>query len=165
MDIDNKKSSGDSVQKPPTNPIFLTTAEVAKEIGVDRTTVIYWRKQGWFTADHIDNHGVYYYTAERVERLKAVYRRDWETALSGNVASGAEIQERESASNELTTNSKSKKSVPAMFAYVEKQSKWKRQAEPPKSLQINPYFAHQLRADIDALKNYALRKTGFKNID
>ena len=44
-------------------------------------------------------------------------------------------------------------------------SSWRRAVLPSNSLQINPYFAHHLKADIDSLKNYAQRKTGFKNID
>ena len=88
MDNDNKKSSGDSVQKPPTNPIFLTTAEVATRLGVTKQAVEKWRKQGRFTEDHIDIHGVYWYTAERVEQLKAVYHPNWtrggyQSALDG----------------------------------------------------------------------------------
>ena len=53
-----------------------------------------------------------------------------------------------------------------MFAFVEKQHvDWRSKAHPPKTLYIADYFAHQLKADIDHLKNYANRLTGFKNID
>ena len=56
----------------------------------------------------------------------------------------ADVQEGNSVVNEFTPNL---------------------QGKTPKTLQINPYFAHQLKADIDALKNYAQRTTGFHNID
>lgn len=36
---------------------------------------------------------------------------------------------------------------------------------PSKTLKLADYFAHDLKADINALKNYANRQTGFKNID
>ena len=94
-------------------PGYLKTAQVAKILEVDRTAVIYWRKRGWFNADLVTHDGVYLYSSERVEQLKAVYRRDWQTAWSGNTATDSE-----------------KKSVPEMFAYVEKRnSDWRSRAE------------------------------------
>ena len=58
------------------------------------------------------------------------------------------------------------KSFADLLAIVENNiSGWRRASLPSKSLQINPYFAHHLKADIDSLKNYAQRKTGFNNID
>lgn len=36
---------------------------------------------------------------------------------------------------------------------------------PSKTLKLADYFANDLKADINALKNYANRQTGFKNID
>ena len=164
IDNDTKKSAGvqecesteneSTPNSPPKSdkinmPGYLKTAQVAKMLEVDRTTVIYWRKRGWFNADLVTHDGVYLYSSERVEQLKAVYRRDWQTAWSGNTATDSE-----------------KKSVPEMFAYVEKRnSDWRSRAEPPKTFQMADYFAHQLKADINALKNYANRQTGFKNID
>ena len=50
--------------------------------------VEYWRKRGWFNADLIDHNGVYLYSVERVEQLKAVYRRDWQTAWRSGAALG-----------------------------------------------------------------------------
>lgn len=38
-------------------------------------------------------------------------------------------------------------------------------SQPSKSLQISPYFAHNLKNDIANLKDYANRKTDFSNID
>lgn len=128
---------------------YFTTEEVAKIIGVTRKGVEKWRKLGWFNADLVTHDGVYLYSPERVEQLKAVYRRDWQTAWRKNA----------------TTADSEEKPVPEMFAYVEKQSNWRRLAEPPKTLLMADYFAHQLKADIASLKNYAIRKTGFDNID
>ena len=170
MDNDNKKSAdvqrGKSVVNafpPDSHPSFppdshpendhdknsyLSTPQVAKIINVDRTTVNYWRKNGWFPADLVDHNGVYLYRPERVEQLKAVYRRDWQTAWRGDEAKGAE------------------KSLPEIFTEAEKRvTDWKRRTQPPKVSHIADYFANHLKADIDSLKNYANRLTGFKNID
>ena len=58
------------------------------------------------------------------------------------------------------------KSFNEIIAYAEnKISNWSRSTLPSKSLQLADYFANQLKADIDSLKNYAARLTGFKNID
>lgn len=58
------------------------------------------------------------------------------------------------------------KSFNDILAIVENNiSGWRRASLPSKSLQINPYFALHFKADIDSLKNYAQRKTGFNNID
>ncbi|MBO4780056.1 MAG: MerR family transcriptional regulator [Selenomonadaceae bacterium] len=178
MDIDNKKSAGGKVQNehqttaksvedvstpfpphflPPTSSKsgvnalagYFTTEQVAKSIDVTRKTVEYWRKRGWFRADLVDHNGVYWYTAEHVEQLKAVYRRDWQKAWTGAAAPDSE-----------------KKSVPELFAEVEKRkTDWKSRAEPTKLIAMTDYFAHQLKIDIELLKNYAERKTGFENID
>ena len=40
-----------------------------------------------------------------------------------------------------------------------------RTSQPSKSLNISDYFANHLKSEIDNLKNYANRKTGFDNID
>ena len=37
--------------------------------------------------------------------------------------------------------------------------------KPTNTLRLTDYFAHQLKIDIESLKNYAERKTGFENID
>ena len=166
MDNDNKKSadvqrdeSGVTVT-PSVTPTSVTptdeqnktgyvkTEQVAKSIGVTKQAVIKWRKRGWFNADHIDNNGVYWYLEERVEQLKAVYRRDWQTAWTGGKAKDEE------------------KASPEIFTEAEKRvTDWKRRAQPPKVLHLTDYFANQLKVDIDSLKNYAGRLTGFKNID
>ena len=187
MDNDNKKSinvqEGKSVvnDSEPSYPSFtpnkannmmgryLKTTQVAKIIGVTKQTVIYWRKQGWFTADLVDHNGVYYYIPERVEQLKAVYRRDWQTAWRGEPAPDSE--EIQGGNSEVTASEPNYPSVtpnetPAVFAYVEKtQPNWRQLTEPTKTLLMADYFAHQLKADIAALQNYATRKTGFDNID
>ena len=102
MDNDNKKSDGGKVQndhqttaksivvEPMQNDHqiigksfgndlagYVKTDQVAKIIGVTKQTVEYWRKRGWFRADLVDHNGVYYYTAEHVEQLKAVYHPNW----------------------------------------------------------------------------------------
>ena len=41
----------------------------------------------------------------------------------------------------------------------------KNTVEPSKSLKLAPYFADNLKADIELMKTYANRKTGFRNID
>lgn len=41
----------------------------------------------------------------------------------------------------------------------------KNSVEPSKSLKLAPYFADCLKSDIELLKTYANRKTGFRNID
>ena len=58
------------------------------------------------------------------------------------------------------------KSFHEIIAYAESQfSSWNRSTLPSNSLQLADYFAHHLKTDIDNLKNYANRLTGFKNID
>ena len=58
------------------------------------------------------------------------------------------------------------KSFHEILAYAESQlSSWSRSDTPSKSLQLADYFANDLKTDIDSLKNYANRLTGFKNID
>ena len=127
---------------------YVKTEQVAKIIGVTKQTVEYWRKRGWFRADLVDHNGVYWYTVEHVEQLKAVYHPNWTRGGYQSTLDGE------------------KKSVPELFAEVEKQySNWRKRAEPPKTFQMADYFAHQLKADIAVLQNYANRKTGFANID
>ena len=59
-----------------------------------------------------------------------------------------------------------KKSFAEILSYAESHlSSWNRASLPSHSSHIVDYFAHQLKADIDSLKNYASRLTGFKNID
>ena len=152
IDNDTKKSDEGKVQtlptNAPTNRIFLSTAEVAKKLGVTKQAVEKWRKQGRFIEDHIDIHGVYWYTEERVEQLKAVYRRDWQKAWAGGTAKSEE------------------KASPEIFTEAEKHvTDWRSKAQPPKTLYLADYFANQLKADIEVMKNYADRLTGFKNID
>ena len=65
---------------------FLTTAQVAKIIGVGRKTVEYWRQKRIFVEDLIDHKGVYLYGVERVMQLKSVYHKGWDKTYS-NVAS------------------------------------------------------------------------------
>ena len=128
---------------------YFTTEQVAKSIGVTRKAVEYWRKRGWFRADLVDHNGVYYYTAEHVEQLKAVYRRDWQKAWSGNVTIDSE-----------------KKSVPEIFAQVEKaKSNWRSRAEPTKRVAMADYFANQFDTDIEQMKAYSERTSGFDNLD
>ena len=58
------------------------------------------------------------------------------------------------------------KSFTEIIAYAESQlSSWSRYSLPSKSSHLADYFAHNLKTDIDSLKNYANRLTGFKNID
>ena len=53
------------------------TTQVARILGVARTTVNYWRKQGLFVEDGISHTGAFLYKKERVEQLKSVYHKDW----------------------------------------------------------------------------------------
>ena len=58
------------------------------------------------------------------------------------------------------------KSFADILAYAENQlSSWNCSATSSKSLQLADYFANNLKTDIEQLKNYANRLTGFKNID
>ena len=58
------------------------------------------------------------------------------------------------------------KSFAEILAYAENQlSSWSRSSLPSKSSHIADYFAHHLKADINSLKNYANRLTGFNNLD
>lgn len=174
MDNDNKKSAGSKVQNEHQTTAksvedgsvpndhqttgksfgtdlagYVKTDQVAKIISVTKQTVEYWRKRGWFRADLVDHNGVYYYTAEHVEQLKAVYRRDWQKAWSGNVTIDSE-----------------KKSVPEIFAQVEKaKSNWRSRAEPTKRVAMADYFANQFDTDIEQMKAYSERTSGFDNLD
>ena len=127
---------------------YVKTDQVAKIIGVTKQTVEYWRKRGWFRADLVDHNGVYWYTAEHVEQLKAVYHPNWtrggyQSALDGE-----------------------KKSVPALFAQVEqKKSDWRSRAEPTKRVAMADYFANQFDSDIEQMKAYSERTSGFDNLD
>ena len=58
------------------------------------------------------------------------------------------------------------KSFAEILAYALSQfSSWNRTVLPSKSSHLPDYFANHLKADINSLKNYANRLTGFKNID
>ena len=58
------------------------------------------------------------------------------------------------------------KSFAEIISFAENHlSGWSRSSVPPKTLQLADYFANHLKTDIDQLKNYAQRLTGFKNID
>ena len=59
---------------------FYTAQKVAKIVGVDKTTVEYWRNQNLFKEDLVTHDGKYLYEIERVNQLKSVYRRDWQSA-------------------------------------------------------------------------------------
>ena len=77
-----------------------------------------------------------------------MYRRDWQKAWAGDKTKSEE------------------KASPEIFTETEKRvSDWRSCAQPPKTLYLAEYFASQFRADIEVMKNYAGRFTGFKNID
>ena len=58
------------------------------------------------------------------------------------------------------------KSFDDLLAYSDKAlSDLRDSHSPSKTLKLADYFANDLKADINALKNYANRQTGFKNID
>ena len=64
------------------------------------------------------------------------------------------------------TSDSEKKSIPEMFAQVEKEkSDWRSRAEPTKRIAMADYFANQFQSDIEIMKNYAQRMTGFDNLD
>ena len=56
---------------------YYGAADVAKIIGVDRTTVLFWHKKELFKADVRTHDGVYLYEIERVMQLKSVYHPKW----------------------------------------------------------------------------------------
>mgnify|MGYP002855652661 CR=1 FL=1 len=73
------------------------------------------------------------------------------------------IELSDTIANEATLG---EKSFADLLAFAQNHlSSWSRSALPSKTLQLADYFANQLKTDINALKNYAQRKTGFKNID
>ena len=58
------------------------------------------------------------------------------------------------------------KSFAEIISYAESHlSCWNRSTLPSKSSHLADYFANHLKADIDSLKNYANRLTGFNNLD
>ena len=128
---------------------YFTTEQVAKSIGVTRKAVEYWRKRGWFRADLVDHNGVYYYTAEHVEQLKAVYRRDWQKAWSGNVT----IDSEKNPCPKSLLKSKRRSRIGEVA-----QSRLKRVA-------MADYFANQFDTDIEQMKAYSERTSGFDNLD
>ena len=149
MDNDNKKTAGGKEQndRKIVSKSFATdltgyvkTNQVAKIIGVTKQTVEYWRKRGWFRADLVDHNGVYWYTAEHVEQLKAVYHPNWTRGGYQSTLDGE------------------KKSVPELFAQVER-------AEPTKRIAMADYFANQFDSDIEQMKAYTERTSGFDNLD
>ena len=64
---------GATYQKPKREG-FMTSREVAAWLQVTEWTVRDWRKRGIFNEDIKDHKGVYWYSIERVEQLKSVYR-------------------------------------------------------------------------------------------
>ena len=54
---------------------YLSTEEVARYIGVDKSTVRLWRNKNYFNEDFVDHNGKYLYSTERVEQLKQVYKK------------------------------------------------------------------------------------------
>ena len=62
--------------------------------------------------------------------------------------------------------SRQEKSFNEILAFAESHlSNWSRSSLPSKSSHLADYFAHHLKADINSLKNYANRLTGFNNLD
>ena len=57
---------------------YYGAEDVAKIIGVGRTTVLFWHQKGLFTADKRAHDGRYLYEVERVMQLAAVYFRFYE---------------------------------------------------------------------------------------
>lgn len=62
-----------SYQKPKREG-YMTSREVAARLQVTEWTVRNWRNLGIFIEDMQDHNGVYWYSEERVEQLKSVYR-------------------------------------------------------------------------------------------
>ena len=56
---------------------YYGASDVAKIIGVGRTTVLFWHQKGLFTADKRTHDGIYLYEIERVMQLKSVYHKKW----------------------------------------------------------------------------------------
>ena len=57
--------------------LYYGAEDVAKIIGITRRNVLYWHKQGLFTADARAHDGRYLYDVERVRQLKSVYHSKW----------------------------------------------------------------------------------------
>ena len=72
------------VTRRPKKEGFYTTDEVAKILGVTKQAVIKWRQKKIFGEDILDHCGVYWYSAERVEQLQSVYRKDWHRSHKKN---------------------------------------------------------------------------------
>ena len=57
--------------------LYYGAADVAKIIGVDKTTVLWWNRKGLFNADIRAHDNTYLYEIERVMQLKDVYHANW----------------------------------------------------------------------------------------
>ena len=64
---------------------FWTADEVAKILGVNKSTVTRWRQAKIFNEDILDHHGVYWYSKVRVEQLKSVYHKGWNKIYKNDV--------------------------------------------------------------------------------
>jgi len=82
-DIEQRGNSG--VTQHPKKEGFFTADEVAEIFGVDEITIRRWRKQKIFQEDILDHYGVYWYSKERVEQLKAVYHKGWNKIYKSEV--------------------------------------------------------------------------------
>ena len=96
-------------------------SDVAKIIGVNRTTVLRWHTTTLngcplFPADKRTHDGVYLYEIERVMQLKEVYRRDWETAWrTGDAPNDHQTNESNTSIDSLKIELRSVKKALADF--------------------------------------------------
>jgi P4 family phage/plasmid primase-like protien len=96
---------------------FYTAQKVAKILGVTRQAVEKWRNQNLFKEDLVTHDGIYLYEIERVEQLKSVYRRDWQSAYRNYeediVATSVAPQLHPTNTEKNTNNMFRKNSIPA----------------------------------------------------
>ena len=116
-------------------PEFYSANQVAKIIGVDRATVLHWRKKGIFVEDFV-KHNVFLYSRERVEQLKAVYHKSW--TWGGYLPSPTTNEPEPTDSPSTPTNEESTSPIDSLKAQLRDNSK--------------------ALADFDTEKNVALEK-------
>ena len=83
--------------------LYYGAEDVAKIIGVDRTTVLRWHQKGLFTSDLKTHDGFYLYEIERVLQLKSVYHPNW---MRGGYESSPTTSEPEPIYTPLTPTKK-----------------------------------------------------------
>lgn len=130
---------------------YYTTNDVAQNIGVTRKTVEYWRKQNLFVEDILDHNGVYWYSKERVEQLKSVYRRDWQHAWAYS-----EEENLKDANDYLQANKTSKLANFTRKATKKASSHFSKKAASIPQNQKSPRDDEKVKSDLTRLANERL---------